>query len=298
MPSILITGATGYLGSHLVRACLQDEWEVRILARPESDPWRLVDVMPCIRRFDVRGPDDEATMVAALAAMGPADSVVHCATAYGRKGETEVQVSAANRELPATLLACAVRAGVGHFVNTDTVLPAAANSYAATKAVFRDLARGAAVAGKITVSNLALEHFYGPGDDDTKFPTWVARQCLSNTPELKLTAGTQLRDFLYIDDVIAAYRAVLYAPATPHRWGSWRVKSGQPISIRRFVEMIHDLCDSDTMLNFGAVPSRIEPEAEASFPDFAASNAGWSPEWSIEDGLTSLVICERSRTAR
>ena len=44
MARVLITGGTGFIGSHLARDCLSRGDEVTVLARPGSDPWRLADL--------------------------------------------------------------------------------------------------------------------------------------------------------------------------------------------------------------------------------------------------------------
>jgi CDP-paratose synthetase len=296
MATLLITGATGYLGSRIVLDALSQGHAVRILARAGSDPWRLAKVLPQLRRFNLQGPDDAFTMGQALSGMGEADAVVHCATAYGRKGESEAEIFATNCDFPVCLLTAAAQVGVGHFVNTDTVLPATAGPYATAKVACRLEAQAQAQTGRVKVTNLALEHFFGPGDDITKFPVWVTRTCLTTGAELNLTNGTQLRDFIFIDDLVAAYRTVLSRPKST-RWAAWRVGSGAPVSIRTFVETIHKLSGSDARLNFGAVPSRAEPPHDACFADLAQAGLGWAPQCSLIDGLRALVASERKALA-
>ncbi len=123
------------------------------------------------------------------------------------------------------------------------------------------------------VAWLLLEHFFSPGVDITKFPVWVTRNCLTARAELSLTDGTQLRDFIFIDDIGAAYRTVLSRPKSI-LWEAWLVGSGAPVSIRAFVETIHELSGSDTRLNFGAVPSRAEPPRDPRFTDLGQAGLG------------------------
>ena len=52
---------------------------------------------------------------------------------------------------------------------------------------------------------MKFDHFYGPGDSSFKFPIMIINQCLKNEKKIKLTKGIQLRDFIYIDDLIRAY---------------------------------------------------------------------------------------------
>ncbi|HAV94009.1 MAG TPA: NAD(P)-dependent oxidoreductase, partial [Proteobacteria bacterium] len=49
--SLLITGAAGFVGSHLVRKALQQGYSVTCLVRPSSDLWRIVDILGQVELF-------------------------------------------------------------------------------------------------------------------------------------------------------------------------------------------------------------------------------------------------------
>ena len=60
----------------------------------------------------------------------------------------------------------------------------------------------------ITV-NVALEHFYGPYDNDSKFVSYVIRKMLDNEDSIDFTLGLQKRNFIYIEDVVDAFIVLL-----------------------------------------------------------------------------------------
>ena len=104
---------------------------------------------------------------------------------------------------------------------------------------------------------MRLEHFYGPKDVDSKFTTHVMNSCLRNVPELKLTSGEQKRDFIYIDDVVSAYLIILdNIKGFSDFFNEFDVGSGAAVSIRDFVEKVHQITDSQTHLAFGSIPYR------------------------------------------
>lgn len=91
LQTILLTGATGFLGSHLARACLTAGHAVAALKRRGSRLDPLGDAAQRIRWFDI-----EEGVEAPFKSCGPIAAVVHTATCYGRQGETPPQVFEAN----------------------------------------------------------------------------------------------------------------------------------------------------------------------------------------------------------
>jgi len=61
----------------------------------------------------------------------------------------------------------------------------------------------------LQVVNLLVEHFYGPGDNGSKFIPSLMDKCLMNSTTIDLTSGDQKRDFIYIDDLVKACNIVI-----------------------------------------------------------------------------------------
>lgn len=283
---ILLTGATGYLGSHLAHAFLQRGDRVVAVKRSSSCIARLSDIVDQLMFFDIdRMPAEEI-----IASAGSIDAVVHTATCYGRNGERDATIATSNYAFPLAVLEAAARTGTPLFVNTGTSLGKAVNAYALAKQQFSEWGRMYAESGRIAFVDLRLEHFYGPLDDESKFVTFVLHSCARNESELRLTEGLQERDFIYIDDVISAYRAVLDAKWTGYH--ALDVGYGQNVTIRHLVETAHVLTHSKTQLRFGAVPMRSH-ELLQSTPDLKAIQAlGWHAEISLKEGLQKILAIE------
>ena len=242
--TLLITGATGFLGSHLVRKFLDSGHRVAILKRNNSDLKRLDSCVSNISIFNI-----EEGLDVPFKSLGHVDAVIHAATCYGRSGEKVAEIFEANTVFPLKLLEMAT------FFNTDTILYKYLNSYALSKHHFADWGKSFADSGKINFINLKLEHMYGAGDDVSKFITFVIRTCLKNEEELKLTLGEQKRDFIHIDDVVNAYEFLLANKSQlTSGFSEFGVGSGQSTSIAKLVSTIHHLAASKTKLLFGALP--------------------------------------------
>ena len=289
---ILVTGATGFLGSHLVKALLDEGHLVIILKRSFSDTGRIADILPRLTSYDL----DRCSLEEPFEEQGKIDAIIHAATCYGRSGESVSEIFESNAAFPLRLLETAVSFATDTFFNADTSLDRFLNPYSLAKKQFADWGRLFACQGRIRFVNVELEHFYGAGDDASKFLTHVIDSCLDNVPELPLTAGAQRRDFIHIDDVVAAYLLLLKNNSgSGQAFQEYDLGSGEAIGLRELVETVHRLAGSNTRLNFGALPYR-DNEVMESHADISSLLAlGWSCKVSLADGLRKTIEEEASK---
>ena len=289
---VLITGATGFLGRNLAFRLAGAGYDVVIVKRSRLP---ITDVERSFQGVAV-GALGELSVDDIFAKHGPIDVVVHTATCYGRAGETDREVLESNLMFGIKLLESASRHRVSLFVNADTLLPRDVNRYALSKSNFLEWGRLWERDGGGRFVNVRHEQIYGPGDSPSKFTTWIARQCVENVPEIKLTRGEQRRDFVYIDDVVNAYLSILAnILAAKDRFQEFEVGSGSSIPVRRFVESVHRHAGSSSRLVFGAVPYR-ENEIMDSKPNARGLfEIGWSPSVSLDEGIRLLLEDEKSR---
>lgn len=283
---ILITGATGFLGSHLIKALLQEGHQIAALIRTRSNFSRTSLVSPQLMVYDL----DEYELAKVFLDFDGFDAVIHTATCYGRKNETPDQIFQANTFLPLQLLRTASDFKTKVFINTDTVLNKFMNCYAFSKKQFAEWGTYFAENGLIGFLNIQLAQFYGPDDDESKFPPYIVTSCLKNIPELKLTAGEQKRDFIYISDVVSAYLILLQnAHHFELKYTDIPLGSGSAITIRAFVETVHQLTHSSTFLDFGALPYRKFEMDEPRIDTRALKALGWSTQMTLPEGITQMI---------
>jgi CDP-paratose synthetase len=289
---ILLTGITGFLGSHLAKAMLSAGHEVIAIKRKSSSLRRVESIASKIKLVDIEALDFDKL----FRDFGKIDVIIHTATCYGRNNESVSEIFSANTEFPLRLLDAGSRAGVALFLNSDTILNKYLNLYALSKNQFLQWGKLFAKQGQICFRNIKLEHFYGPDDTPTKFSAHVINSCLNNIPELTLTAGEQKRDFIYIDDVVSAYMILLESTdSIGNTFSEFEVGTGQSVSIRDFVTTVHRLALSKTHLAFGALPYR-EGEVMNSEVNTASLRAmGWHCIYNIETGLKKVIGLEKVR---
>ena len=221
--------------------------------------------------------------------------VVHTACAYGRQSETSLQLFDANLRLGlVTLQALQHIAQPVSFINTGSALAPEVSPYALSKHQFAQWGRMLATqsGGQLKFVNVLLQHMYGPGDDASKFTTHVLHACHRNEPVLKLTAGEQARDFIYIDDVVSAYDTLLTQCKQLDAVLDIEVGSGIAPTIREFVETAHRLTTSSTELLFGALPYRANEAMHCLASIERMTQLGWHPAFDLNAGLKKTIELE------
>ena len=281
----VITGATGFIGSHLARKLVGLGWSVHAFHRQSSSLDLLADCADSIHWHNI----ETTTLDSIWDTIGSADVVYHLATEYGRGDQPASEVAAANVLFPLRLLEHADAHDVELFVTTDTCFPASypyLREYTLSKKQFSQWGKVWAQQSKNRFVNLVLQHPFGPGDRAGKFVPWIIDQCLRNVEKIELTSGEQQKDFIFVDDVVEAL-IVLHdqREQLPIEFSEVPCGSGTAITLKLFIETIHSLSQSTSILEFGALPNR-----EGEMPYSCADNElltglGWSAAASLSEGI-------------
>lgn len=280
--TIVITGATGYLGFKFLKNILKTNYNICVLKRETSDISKIKDLSGNINFYN----SDESG-VRQMFVENNVEMIIHFATLYGRKGETIFEIKEANLDTPLLLLQYAIEHGVKYFINTGTSLPYLTNQYSLFKNQFSECLEF--FSSKIVTINILLEHFYGPDDDDSKFISSMIGKMKRNLLEIELTAGTQLRDFIFIEDVLSAYLCVINNIDKFSGFNILPLGTGETVSIRKIVETIKEVSGSKSDLLFGKIAMR-ENELLCSDADISKlKSLGWSPNYTLNEGLKLTV---------
>ncbi len=283
---IFIFGASGYLGSNLVNY-LKNNHEVFACVRTKSSLKRLT----CDNSKIITGIDNAEVLDDAFMTIKP-DLIINAAALYGRNGEGIDKLVDANISFPSQLYELCKKYGVGGFLNTGTSLPDNVSQYALTKNTFVRLACSKNER-KLKFINIALEHFYGPNDDDNKFISYVIKSCLEGKT-LELTNGKQKRDFIHIKDVISAFDVIISQLDNIEHGETIALGSGVALSVREIVEIIAVASRTESILNFGTVADRKNELMYSCADVFRLASLGWTSSLSIEEGLLDTITIEKS----
>ncbi|PLS16196.1 epimerase [Bacillus sp. M6-12] len=289
---ILVTGATGFLGSHLTRALVKEGYDVILLKRSYSNTWRISDLLQKVTFFDI----DRCPIIQPFIECGHIDVIIHTATKYNRHGDRISELVESNISFPLELLETAIAFQTGTFINTDSFIHKGNTGYshlagyALTKKLFLECGKEYSNAKKIHFINARLEHLYGSFDGEDKFSSYILKSCFNNIPELQLTAGEQKRDFIHVRDAISAYLFLL-------KWGDqhvpwfkeFEVGTGSSVPVREFVELIHQKTRSSTTLKFGAIPYQENEIMDSKANIQQLQKLGWKSEIGLAQGIDIIL---------
>ena len=285
---ILLTGGTGFLGSNLLRRLLGLGHELFCIKRETSSLERVKIFKHKIKWFNVETSDFDE-----IISSYKIEGIIHCATDYGRKQFDPIQTIETNLILPLKLLHAAANNNVLVFINTDTVLDKRVDTYSLSKRQFSEWLEK--YSNDIITVNVALEHFYGPFDNDSKFVSYVIRKMLGNEDSIDFTLGLQKRNFVYIEDVIDAFIVLLNnINKLDNSFHNFEVGTEDSVSIKDFVGLVKKLCNNNTTdLNFGAINYRENEVMNTNTNTDKLKSLGWFPRFSLEDGLKNTIDLEK-----
>lgn len=285
--NILITGASGFLGSALARRFGEVNHKISLLVRRDTNLYRLRNLVP----YTVGRCESDQEIIQFITQTCP-DLVIHTACCYGRNGESLPQIIDSNIRFGLLVLDAIknLKKEVA-FINTGTVLSRNVSLYSLTKIQFEELGSSFASASSKNIQfiNIKLQHMYGPGDDNSKFTSHIINSCRNNIPALPLTLGEQKRDFIYIGDVVEAYLKIAENLAKLHGNQEIELGSGTALRVRDFVELAHKLTNSKTELLFGQIPYKENDSMCMVANIDKLKNLGWVPEFDIEAGIKKTI---------
>jgi len=294
---VLLTGATGFLGSHMLKALLKAEYEVVVLKRTTSDTWRIKSLLEQTKTYDI----NKVSIKLAFEEQ-KIDAVIHTACSYGRDNSSISGVFETNFIFSLKLLESSVSNGVSLFINTDSFFNASnivqnyMQAYTYSKKYFVEWL--SKIDSKISVVNLKLHHIYGPNDGGTKFIPWYINEIKKNVKYIDLSLGNQKRDFIYVDDVVSAYLFFLKKPEKDYCFKEYDVCTGVQVSLKEMLITLKLSVEKKMkraigpVLNFGA-KSYIDGEImSVNCNNGSLKKMGWKPKYNIESGCDLLASIE------
>jgi len=314
---ILVTGADGFIGSHLTEALVNRAAKVTALCFYNSfDKHGWIDDLPeatrakmTIRRGDIR----DSAFVRRIAR--GQDMIFHLAALIAIPYSYVAAQSYVETNVLGTLnlLEAARESGVSRIVHTSTsevygtalTLPITEthplqgqSPYSASKIGADMMAEAFARSFDLPVAILRPFNTYGPRQSERAVIPTVIRQALDpSCATIRIGDTSTVRDFTFVDDTVAAFLAVGLAPEVEFG-GAYNAGSGKAVSVAEMIDLAITLTSCDKPLEHEA--DRMRPgnsEVRALLADSTrlTSAVGWEPGVDLCDGLTRTIAWWRDR---
>ncbi|MFI8751696.1 NAD-dependent epimerase/dehydratase family protein [Vreelandella lionensis] len=277
MTKILVTGATGFVGRHIVNALLKSDVSLTLVVRTgkEHEYERCMRVDRIISTPDLFS-EDESWWEDICHGI---DTVIHSAWYMEPKKYLN---SSKNIDCLVGTLAIAkgaATAGVRRFLGIGTCFEYdlyagedlsinsplhPTSSYAAAKiSTFLTLSQWLP-SQSVEFLWCRLFYLYGEGESESRLVPYIRKQLINGEPA-KLTSGTQVRDFLDVKRVGEKIAEAAYSDVI----GVVNICSGIPITVREIAEKIADEYGRRELLEFSARPdNQVDPPRVVGVPNY------------------------------
>lgn len=288
MRRVLVTGATGFIGSQVIPALLARGFEVHAVARETPDGadnrvvWHGADLL------------DDAAAAGAVRAAG-ASHLLHLAwvTGHGKYWESPANLdwvaatlrlvhvfrSAGGRRV-VVAGTCAEYDWGGPCCDEQTPLRPATLYGTAKDATRRVLERYAA-REELSLAWGRIFFVYGPREQPERVVASVARAVVAGE-QVACTSGRQIRDYLYVEDVASAFAALVDSSLE----GRLDIGSGEGLPLRDVLLELERLAGREALVRLGEASERgSEPASIVADTRRLRDELGWQPECGLQAGL-------------
>ena len=299
--TVLITGASGFLGSHIVNYFCKKGFQTYSFVRSSSNLQRL-QLLGCHENktiiTDITNPK---YLNHHLGTIQP-DILIHCA-AYGVDYRQQDVGCAIDINIKATtqLIESAARHKIQRFLHIGTcyeygdhAVPITEESclrpiglYGASKAASSLMALQCAAINRLSLTVLRFANMYGPLEGEHKLIPQMIQAC-RHQQHLSLTPGNQLRDYLYVNDAADACYNIATLDDFPNQQ-IINIASGRSISIRDIGDVIVKKLGGSCFLNWGAHQYRTDESMCIEINNSLIKSFGWNPATDLTLGLENTI---------
>ena len=301
LKTVLVTGGAGFIGSHLAKALLVDGYEVDIVDNLSTGRRENLPDAASFLELDLRHPD-------AVNQLPRRDytAILHLAgQSSGEKSfEDPLYDLDANARSTLLLARWALENGIATFLYAssmgvygqadthpvpESAMPRPISYYGASKYSAEQILQVAAQLGLRTVS-LRMFSVYGPGQNLANMKQGMVSiylaYLLRREPLVVKGSLERVRDFVYIDDVVDAWKLALEKPVS----GVLNLGSGQATSVRTLIAELLTACGLDNDYPVRVVEGTPGDQFALSADITAIREAlGWEPEVSLREGLARMA---------
>jgi UDP-glucose 4-epimerase len=283
--NILVSGGSGFIGHHLIRYLLKRGYNVFNIDIASSIPSEKVDIRDyekLLKVFNAVKPD-VVIHLAALASVPLCEDNVNECFETNVKGTLNMAMLANKHGSKLIFASSASVHGDPKILPTPVSHPVQpVNFYGFTKALGEQIIRYYVPSSHII---FRIFNVYGPECYKSYVIPDIIRKILAgHNPVLLLGTGEESRDFIYIEDVLEAFRIAVEDNVI----GTFNLGSGEVYKIKDLALMIRDIMKK-THINFKFDGKPRRGDFKANWADIRDSIPGWKPRYKLETGLRKTI---------
>lgn len=298
--TVLVTGATGFVGSCLTHRLVSVDCDLHIIKREQSNIWRIKDIINRVVEHNVDLIDGNS--VEKLAQNIKPEIIFHTATYGGYPFQKDInKIIQTNIVGTVNLVNACSKVGFSIFINTgssseygvkpkpmnETDLLEPNDNYGAAKASATLFCQAKARTEELPIVTLRLFSPYGYYEESTRLVPSIIISCLMEKNP-KVSSPEPVRDFVFIEDVLDAYTKVAQVPNIGGE--IFNIAYGQQHSLGEIVNKIIKLTGGKASPEWGGIPKRInEPTIWQADISRAKDILKWEPRYNLEKGLNKIV---------
>ena len=293
MKSVLITGATSFLGLQIISQIQSQNIELHIIARPTSDLSRI----PNLDGLQCHTYDGSVNSLVTALQDAKADVCINLAGTYVREhnsGDIDSLIDS-NFRFGGHLLEAMKESRTEYLVNAGSTFQyfhsensAPLNLYAAIKQSLFNLISYYAESSDLTYVNIILPDVYGPSDWRPKIMTRLVEANLKEIP-LELVDRETILGLVHVADAAEAFiycARQLMNKQNTFAGKCFGVDIGNRFRLDEIVQAVERCCEQHSIVNWGTYAT---PERHVKVPWEGPTVPGWKPKITLENGINQLV---------
>lgn len=294
--NIIITGASGFVGSYLLKEILLlDTFNVIVLLRSQSNPFRIESLLSQCKVYY-----SDTISLEQIFKENLITGIIHLATYYKKTHSNSdiEEMIASNITFPTKLIELASQYKSQFFINTGTFFEYSMmsnpikelsqiepfNLYASTKVGFDSVLKYYATNSSLNIMTLKLAAPFGYNDNPKLIPFLI--NSLLDNKEVVLEKGEQEWDFIYVKDVVRAFIKTIEFISKSKRtiYEEVLIGTGKKISVKEIVDILNDVHGKKLIKCEKEYP--CEQIFEAFIDNSKAKNLlQWLPQYDIKMAL-------------
>lgn len=294
---ILITGGTGFVGSHILEELLTQNKKIILLKRSFSDTWRINEFLNnknlIIKNIDKENLNNVFNQY-------NIEGIFHLATFTQREHTSNAisEMIKSNIEFPTQLLENSIKNNVKYFINTGSFFEyklsespiseksaiESFNLYASTKIAFENILKFYSNNYALNCATLKLFTPYGPKDNEIKILPYLIINSIKKE-KIFIKSPNKKLDFIFVKDIVDSYISTMNNFSKLQYYDSFNVGTGVGTSIIDILRIIESNLGKNKCVNYG----NLEDEQVWCSNEKIKDKLNWKPKTNLEDGIKQTI---------